>query len=349
MSKLRNMVPLLLLALALGGCASAPKGVVAGRILYNGAPVAEVSVTLVDQATGRERSGLTDGEGVYRFAGVESGGYLVRARDKSRAIVSARRDTDLYLAPGEEKWVGLKLVSWEGVIYRPYTTGTPGFGAITGVVKQERKVVSGAVVSLYLDGEEGFKGPGFRHSFPTGSDGAFFIEELAETDYYVVVRKRASGTSGPVERGDLYGEAAVFPAKVKSGLESQMVIHVVEKTKTRAPHLAQLEGDETAIKGVVLDMEGRPVAGVYVFAYRDRIVGHKMPDYLTRPTGEGGVFILPLGDGGLFYVGARQHYGGSPRPGEPYGMYDGSPDHGIRVPEGQVVDGITITVRKVLE
>ena len=105
----------------------------------------------------------------------------------------------------------------------------------------------------------------------------------------------------------------------------------------------------TGIRGTVVDEEGQPKAGVYVFAYRNRVMGHSKPDYLTLPTGTDGAYSLFLGDGGLFYIGAREKSGGSPAPGEYYGFYEGSPDHGLVVPPGSIKKGVAITVRKVLE
>ena len=88
--------------------------------------------------------------------------------------------------------------------------------------------------------------------------------------------------------------------------------------------------------------------GVYVFAYRNRVVGHGMPDFRTLPTGADGAFSLSLGAGGLFYVGAREHAGGPPQPGEWFGFYEGSADHGLTVPKDRTLEGIYIVVRKVL-
>ena len=100
---------------------------------------------------------------------------------------------------------------------------------------------------------------------------------------------------------------------------------------------------------MVVDNAGAPVSGVYVFAYRNRGVGHGMPDFRTLPTRTDGTFALSLGEGGLFYVGAREHAGGSPQPGEWFGFYEESADHGITVPADRTVDRIRIPVRRVLQ
>ena len=205
-----------------------------------------------------------------------------------------------------------------------------------------------ANVTLYLDDEEGLKGPGFRQSFATDDEGQFYLGEVSEGRYYAVARKRATGAAGPVREGDLYGEATAVPLLVRGGMEAAINIHVVKKEKSRAPNSTELDATATAIIGRIEDSGGNPVSGVYVFAYRERIIGHRMPDFLTPLTGEDGSFVLPLGEGGLFYVGAREFFGGSPQPGERFGLFDGSADHGIRVGEGDKVSGVVIRVNEVL-
>jgi hypothetical protein len=378
----QSFFPALALILALtsslffAGCA-AQTGTVSGRVLFDDEPAEGVLVTLADakavarvagKASGKKAAlrtaltALTDADGTYTFPAVASGDYRVGARlDGERPLVAARRFTPVHLGPDSLKWVGLKLVEWEGVVYRPeaganadsdanaiVAAAVGGFGSISGTVLYRGVPVSDGVVTLYLDYEEGLKGPGFRQSFATGDEGQFYLAEVSEGRYYAVARKRATGAAGPVREGDLYGEATAVPLLVRSGMEGSIDIHVVKKEKTQPPNAAELDATATAITGRILDSVGSPVAGVYVFAYRDRTIGHKMPDFLTPTTGADGKFILPLGEGGLFYVGAREFFGGSPRPGERFGLFEGSADHGIRVKEGEKVGDIVIRVNEVL-
>ena len=212
------------------------------------------------------------------------------------------------------------------------------------------EALSAAVVDLYLDeADGGLRGPGFRQSFPTGGDGVYALDEVPEGRYYVVARWRANGaTAGPVIEGDLYGESLANPVPIHSGEETVLDVHLVRKERNDDPNADRLATTGSRIRGQVVDARGTPVAGAYVFAYRSRVVGHGMPDFRTLPTGPDGAFALALGDGGLFYVGAREHAGGSPLPGEWFGFYEGSADHGITVPPDDLVTGIRIVVRRVL-
>jgi hypothetical protein len=50
---------------------------------------------------------------------------------------------------------------------------------------------------------------------------------------------------------------------------------------------------------------------------------------------------------GIYYVGAREEYGDSPLPGERFGMYDDSADHGLQVKAGATRNNINIIVEPV--
>jgi len=330
-----------------GGCA-APTAQLAGRVVRDGSPIGGARVTL-DSASAQSLIALTDTEGVYRFDAVPPGTYTLSAEGAEGAgLVPAWGIAEIVLAPGQSSWEGLPLVPRAPPRVLPYTPATPGSGAVSGTVMLAGEPVVGAVANLYLDRAEGLKGQGVRQSPLTGGDGRFALEDLTEGAYYLTVRKRRSGTAGPVREGDLYGVAATNPIMVRAGTEVAVTVHVARKEKERPPQSAMLARTGTAVTGVVTDDGGQPLAGVYVFAYRDRTIGHRMPDFLSAPTGPDGRFVLPLGDGGLFYLGAREHFGGSPQPGERFGLYEGSPDHGLRIARGKMIEDVEIRVREVL-
>ncbi|MHB8764573.1 MAG: carboxypeptidase regulatory-like domain-containing protein [Deferrisomatales bacterium] len=343
---------LALLALGLGvaGCA-APPARVAGRVVIDGDPLPAATVVLRSREDGREVQAVTDADGVYRLPGVPAGEYRVEARSGQGARLGALTGRNpLHLPPGAEVWLGLQAVPHEEPRFRSLAGSSAGAGALAGVVRHGGRPVEGAVVELYLDDAEGFRGQGVRQSFPTAADGAYALDEVAEGAYHAVARRRAGGaTAGPVREGDLYGIALANPIPVRAGTETVLDLHVVRKERADDPNEDLLALHRTGLRGRVVEASGAPAAGVYVFAYRDRIVGHRKPDFLTLPTGPDGSFVLPLGTGGLFYVGARERSGGSPQPGERFGFYEGSPDHGVVVPRGRVQDGVEITVRRVLE
>jgi hypothetical protein len=320
--------------------------------LAQGEPVGGAVVALEALEGGVRHEAQTDADGVYRFPPVAPGEYRLtaEARREGKVWGALSGKNPVQLAPGSDAWIGLQAVPRDAPAMRELPGGATGFGALGGVVRFEGAPVEGAVVSLYLDEDEGLRGPGFRQSPPTGPDGAYALEEVPEGRYFVVARRRqAGGGFGPVREGDLYGAVLASPVAVEERRETRVDVHLVRKERDDDPNADLLARSGTGLRGTVRDPEGNPVAGVYVFAYRNRIVGHGMPDYLTLPTGPDGTFALSLGTGGLFYVGARERSGGSPAPGEHFGFYEGSPDHGIAVPPGRVVAGIEIVVRRVLE
>lgn len=340
------------LLLAFGAAACGPgAGHLAGRVVADGSPVEGAAVLAEDPGRPLRAEATTDRDGVYRFPPLPPGSYRVFARAESpRGRLGAFPGKNpVLLAGGTDVWLGLQAVPWEEPQLAPRSSAA-GHGSLSGTVRSGGSPVAGAVVNVYLDEAEALRGPGFRQSFPTGDDGAYAVEEVPEGRYFVVARRRQAGAaSGPIREGDLYGAALANPVAVRDGHETRLDLHVVRKERDDDPNADLWLRSGTGLRGRVVDSAGAPVAGVYVFAYRDRTIGHRMPDFLTLPTGPDGRFALSLGDGGLFYVGARERSGGSPAPGELVGFFEGSPDHGVRVSRGDVVSGVEIVVRRVLE
>ena len=71
----------------------------------------------------------------------------------------------------------------------------------------------------------------------------------------------------------------------------------------------------------------------------------RMPDFTSAMTAADGRFVIYLPAGGRYWLGARAHILEKPAPGEPFGLFEGSPDHSLEVPEGSFVDGIDIVLR----
>jgi hypothetical protein len=101
----------------------------------------------------------------------------------------------------------------------------------------------------------------------------------------------------------------------------------------------------TGFTGRVVDTEGQPLSGLYVFAYLDSRMTGK-PAYISAPTGDDGRFALHLGDGGTYYVGARSAFGGPLEPGERIGTYDADPRHAAVAAKGTTRSLGDIVVRE---
>jgi hypothetical protein len=244
-----------------------------------------------------------------------------------------------------KRWLGMKAVPAE----RPVAgTGEPGRGAVVaGEVRYLGAPVENAYVYVYSDPESLFKGMGIAMSPPTGPDGRFEVENLPESTYFLVARKREAGAAtGPLEKGDLYGFYPGNPVYLKDRASTRVVVEMVEKEKTLS-YSEVTSGAETVLRGTVVDRAGVPQAGVYAFVYDDRVFGHQRPYAHSGRTGADGTFAIYLDRPGTYYLGARENFGNSPKPGERFGFYDGTPDHAVSA-AGGAVPGLTIVVERIL-
>jgi hypothetical protein len=336
---------LLFLLLLAPGAASA--GVIEGRVLLGEAPLAGVRVAahagLDFSAAPLALSEPTDAEGYYRLA-VAPGSYALFMRDVQRGLFAFCGRNPLEVGEAGT-WAGLQAVAMRSADDLPYDDATTG--AIGGIVLHDGIPLEGAHVYLYLDADEALKGQGYRMSLPTGADGTFLFEGLPESSYFLVVRKRqGGGRVGPVEEGDHLGIYHGNPLPLPSGRQAQVVLATVRKAKESATG-EDRPWSGPVVRGTVSDHAGRPVAGVHVFAYREKVVGHKRPVALSARTGSDGAFVLRLEEPGLYFIGARQHYGDSPAPGELYGLYDDTADHSLAVAADGAMPPISIVVEPI--
>lgn len=342
-----------LAAALLAACAGLPRAgreaVLSGRVTIRGAPVPGAAVTLYDRfAAGEKREYRTvrcADDGGFSTA-VAPGTYFVEAsgRFEGTDVFAFSGQNPVGVARGD-RWLGMKAVEREAA------TATPSAGrgtALEGEVLFGGKPVEGASVYVYAGPEGLFKGMGIGMSPPTGPDGAFAVDGLPESAYYLVARRRgAGGATGPLEKGDLYGYYPGNPVYVRDGTATRVRIETVEKEKALS-YAEVTSGTETVLRGRVVDRSGAPQAGVYAFVYDDRVFGHQRPYAHSGRTGPDGAWAIYLDRGGVFYLGARENFGNSPRPGERFGFYDGTPDHGIDVSQGKGASDLTVVVDRIL-
>lgn len=172
-----------------------------------------------------------------------------------------------------------------------------------------------------------------------------FLTELIEGDYYVGAIKRSSGKDvGPPNPGDLFlvsreptGKHRIYP--VKPG-KVQDIGTVAEASpyKSTVPKPGM-----TAIEGQVLDSDGKPVKGVFVFAFlTPSMVGR--PTFVSEKTGNDGRFLLRVSEGGKYYLKVKELYGGGPpRKGSLIGGYGDSVPKAVEVKDGALARGVKIT------
>jgi hypothetical protein len=302
-------------------------------------------------------SGPTADDGTWKLE-VPRGKYYLAvkkrqagAEDGPLAIgdyYSFQGSNPITVATGKYTHVGFFLVRYENkVVYED--SPEAGSGALTGVVTCNGQPVEGVSVILYLDGKNDFRGMGYSTTPPTGKDGVFKMEFLPESDYFLLARKRGSGKgAGPLTDGDSFGYYVANPVTVKAGKVAKVDFGVISKAGEIGKDDSLFRDTGTLITGHILDKNGKPAKGVYAFAYEEKVMAHKRPEYISRVVDENGRFVISLSQGGTYYIGARSDYGDTPGLGEWYGRYEGTGDHSIIVKTGKVLEGVDMVVEQIL-
>ena len=335
-----------------------------GRIILDGGPAAGARVyaykSLKDVSAGSPYavSGPTGEDGGFSLELPAGSWYIAGKKRQAGSGDGPVSAGELYgyhgsnpvaCSEGGLVHIGINLTrTGVGATYKDIPDGQ-AYGILSGTVISGGRPVEGARVSVYLDGKDGFRGPGYAASPPTGSDGAFEISMLPETDYYVLARKRTTGkAAGPLAEGDLFGYYPANPVSVKAGKSVRLEFAVASKVKSidRGP---AAKGNSTRLTGRITTADGRPAKGVYVFSYLDKDMSHKRPERMSDGVDKDGRYTLDLPGGGTYFVGARSEYGDTPGIGEWYGRYEGTADHSVNVKAGEVVSGIDIVVERILQ
>ena len=323
-------------------------GVIEGRVIRADEPVVGIEVkaylTLDFSAEPVAVAAPTDAEGLYRLE-LPVGSYALYAASAERKLFAFCGRNPVSVADATV-WAGLQAVTVTEPTVKSYDE--PYSGAIEGEVLFAGKPLVGAYVYLYHGVEDALKGQGYRLSMPTNADGFFAFDDLAASSYFIAARKRQDGGRvGPVLAGDFLGVFPGNPLLLRSGQILQIRLETVRKVKAEqsSETFASMEGP--VLRGVIVDANGQPVAGLHMFAYTERVIGHKRPAALSSPTLADGRFELILPKAGLYFIGARQLYGDSPSPGELFGMYEESSDHGLKVGQDQLLDELKIVVEPI--
>jgi hypothetical protein len=324
--------------------------VIEGRVMLADQPLPGVTVrafaTLDHAGAAVAVSAPSSEDGSYRLE-LPPGSYALFGwpADRARFAFCGRNPVTVE-AGAKPLWIGMQAVPVTAPTTAPYAD--PYSAAIEGQALLDGKPAAGAYVYLYLDPGEDLKGQGYRMSAPTAADGYFSFDGLPESNYYLAVRKRQDGQKvGPVREGDLYGLYPGNPLTARAGVSTRLTVHLAVKAKDAVEAETFGRGGGPVLRGRVVDAAGQGVGNVHVFAYTDRVIGHQRPAALSTPTGADGTFTVNLPAPGTYYVGARQLYGDSPAPGELFGMFEASADHGLTVGGGEIRDKLTIVVEPI--
>lgn len=339
---------LLLLAALLLSAAPVAAATIEGRVVRGEAAQAGMIVTAhtaVDPAAPVLARTVSDSDGVYRLE-LPEGRYALFARHPEADLFAFSGRNPIEVHGEQPLWAGLQTVPVVAAKTAPYDD--PYAAALSGTVLLNGQPLPGAIVTLYLDTADDLKGQGYRMSLPTGSDGSFFFDGLPAADYHLVARRHADGRRvGPMRDNDEHALYPGNPLRLAAGRTTQVTMTAVRKIRETETSVPSNRNPGLQLQGIVVDPAGRPQAGLHLFAYRDKVIGHKRPEALSPPTGADGVFRIAFPAAGIYYIGAREKYGDSPAPGELFGMYDESADHGLRIHDTTPNTPIRIVVEPV--
>jgi hypothetical protein len=179
-------------------------------------------------------------------------------------------------------------------------------------------------------------------SEPTEADGAYILI-LPEGTYTLVARRRQSGSiSGPLSNGDFSGQFSK-PLHAGSGLRTGVDITLGVFRQGMEGDPKRILSTDTRIKGIIVDNNGAPVSGAYVFAYKGPF-RQDPPDYMAPPANGDGWFEISLPEGGFYVIGARTSLGGKPRADDSMGFW-GKRDQPREIMDGTVTEGVRIVVK----
>ncbi|MBE0504049.1 MAG: carboxypeptidase regulatory-like domain-containing protein [Desulfuromonadales bacterium] len=323
---------LFLLAALLLSAAPVTAATIEGRVVRGEAAQAGMIVTAhkaVDPAAPVLAQAISDSDGLYRLV-LPEGRYALFARHPEAGLFafSGRNPVEVH---GEQPlWAGLQTVPVVAAALAPYDD--PYAAALSGTVLLDGQPLAGAIVTLYLDTADDLKGQGYRMSLPTGGDGSFFFDGLPAADYHLVARRHADGSRvGPMRDNDEHALYPGNPLLLAAGKTTQVTMTAVRKIRETETAVPFSRNPGLQLQGIIVDPAGQPQAGLHLFAYRDKVIGHKRPEAISAPTGADGAFRIAFPTAGIYYIGAREKYGDSPAPGELFGMYEASADHGLQI------------------
>jgi len=331
-------IPVLLTLLALWSCGGKP-GEIAGTVTFRGEGLEGVAVEVYLRGERSEggtpfMTAETGPAGEYTLT-LPPGDYYFWAKEAAPAFgprkIGEYPKNPIRLAAGGE--VALDPIELRPVGAAEEAAAPAGTG-IAGRILEAGKPVGDATVMIYQGSRERL---------------GRFQADLAAGEYKVAVRKRRDGAAaGFLRAGDLSADYEGNPVVVRPGEYADIgdvTLHPVDRERLAGEAVSrQSDGSPTRIRGRVVDVEGKPLAGQFVFAYRDEgMIGR--PDLLTTTDEEGG-FVLNLAEGGKYYLGARNRFGGPREPGELVGKMEESPDSSVEIAVGEVVEGLRITMEE---
>lgn len=298
-----------------------------------------------------------DEKGVYKLQ-LPPGEYYFTARgEKDGKEFFAYHGNNPIKVERESLWIALMVNEVKPPAY------SDGEISLKGIVTYKGSPVKDAYVALYVPEAVSFKGLGARTE-SVNNDGTFDLSIPAGK--YVVIAKKMQGGKRlrPLKKGDLYCYYPHNPVEVKFDKAVRIEVPCYPKadsktfagakqvkSKEYVTLRTQARRIESGIRGRITDVDGNPVPGMFVLAYRSKapvfLLFHasKGSEY-SGETDKDGNYFIPIDSDGDFHIVTRNRLGRAPRGKDLYGIYDGSPDYTVHFKKDQIVENIDIMVGK---
>ncbi|UCG37677.1 MAG: carboxypeptidase regulatory-like domain-containing protein [bacterium] len=183
-------------------------------------------------------------------------------------------------------------------------------------------------------------------SHGSAEDGTYKLD-LPPGEYYVLSRKRQSGLNyGPLSKGDWYDHKFVKePTRIRKGkyVECNFELQMLMEPMFFQGLTALERTTDTGVRGRILDEKGQHIPGTFVIAYTNDDM-QRVPDFASTLSDDEGNYTLYLPKGGRYWLAARFYAMKVPQRGEPFGRFEGTPDHSVQVEDGRFLEGIDIVL-----
>ena len=177
-------------------------------------------------------------------------------------------------------------------------------------------------------------------------DGRFEADLPAGKYYASAVKRTSRQPIGPPQAGDL-----VWRGLDEKGNHNVYEVKAGERTDIGTiAGAAVLKAESitnrpvaTAIEGIVVNMEGKPVSDAVVVAFLNPNVQSK-PLFVSEKTGDDGKYVLRL-TAGTYYLRVRNRFAsGPPEPGQIVGYYGEGTPAAVTIKDGETLKGIDFKV-----
>lgn len=180
--------------------------------------------------------------------------------------------------------------------------------------------------------------------FELDEHGRLDIELPAGTYYLAYIKHNDPYDVGPPKKGETIlisqdSKGQPVPYQLKSG-EIRDLGKLAEAIPYDPAMVSTADRQITAIEGRIVSKDGKPVAGVPVFAFTSPVAIGR-PLFTSERSDSDGRFLLRVDKGGIYHLKVRGHYGGG-QPGHD-SVLDGEKGEAlaaVEVETGQIVKGV---------